>query len=170
MDAITSGTRELTKSRVFVSKVLRLKGKEGHEVVDWTTDAGLLAKTGKRAFIEIVDSVVAELGGLADPKHVYNVGLVHHDRLNTTVPTSVESVTSHEGSVKLSLSAAIANTRGTVGFDSGVSQLIEPKPNQAANPRLVVYFHSTGTDSTSSLGLTVKFHVEVSGDKTPDFE
>jgi len=170
MDVAVAGVKDLELIPVFVSKTLLFKGQKGSVVVDWQTDKDLLRATGSRSYIKIVGPVHVELGGLADPKHVYNVGFVHHDRDNSSVPTYVESVTRHQGSLLLKASAAIARLEGTVGYSLNVTEIIEPTPAVGKSPRLVAFFHSTGTDSTSELRANVKFNVQVSGGKTPDFD
>lgn len=169
MDVATAGAAELKTVLVFVSKVITLRGSKGSISIDWRSDSDLLARTGLRSSIEIAGPVHASLGGLVDPTRGYNVGLVHHDREDETLPTSVQSVRSHRGALYLCQSAAIQTTEGEVGFDSNVTPIIEPTPPIGKSPRLVLYFDSFNTEGKSEHSLLIHFHCRVSGDKTPPF-
>lgn len=166
---LAGDVESLQRINVFVAIPVLLKGSKGHAVVDYRTNSDFLKAVGKRAFVNIVSPVHAKFVGSVPADAGYSITLVHHDRNNTSVPTSHQSVALQEGASFLQYSQAKVVESGPVGFAVNVTKLVKPDPAEGHSPRLVLYFDSFNRDSTSVASVVVKFWVEVRGNDTPDF-
>lgn len=160
---------DLKLEHYHVSLTLELKKQHGHVVVDYRTNAEFKRQVGSRALINIVGPVHARFTSTTASDQGYDIALVHHSRVDTTLPGSLASVARQRNSLTLTRSQAIRVTEGDVGYAANVTTLIEPNPQFGHSPRLVVYFTGFGLTTESVGEVVVHFTVEATGDATPSF-